>query len=96
MERIKGEKIEVHSDGTEKHDQRKLNLGRFDDENMRCFFKTALSRSSKLCFLCGRGGHFQKNRENKSPESEKWSQMIVDGKYDSYMRGLDGSEKRKC
>ena len=96
MERIKGERIEVHSDGAEKHDQNRLNLGRFDDEQMGFFIKHVLSRSSKLCFLCRRGGHFQKFRENKSPESEKWSQKTVDGKYDSYMRGLDGSEKRKC
>ncbi len=34
MERIKGERIEVHSDGAEKHDENRLNLGRFDDEKM--------------------------------------------------------------
>ena len=60
------------------------------------FFKHALGRSSKLCFLCRRGAHFQKNRETKLPESEKWSQKTLDGKYDGYMRGLDGAEKRKC
>ena len=95
MERIKGERIELQSDRAEKQDQHRLNLGRFDVEKVRFFFKNALGRSSKLCFLCRRGGHFQKFREKKSPESEKWSQNIVDGKYDSYMRGLDGSEKRK-
>ena len=26
------------------------------------------------------------------PESEKWSQKTLDGKYDGYMRGLDGAE----
>ena len=39
---------------------------------------------------------FSKNRENKSSEGEKWSQKRLDGKYDGYMRGLDGAEKRKC
>ena len=96
MERIKEERIELQSDRAEQHDQNRLNLGRFDVEKIRVFFKNALGRSSKLCFLCGRGAHFQKNRETKSSESEKWSQKRLDGKYDGYMRGLDGAEKRKC
>ena len=96
MERIKGERIELQSDGAEKHDQHRLKLGRFDVEKIRFFFKHALGRSSKLCFLCGRGAHFQKNRENKLPESAKRNQKILDGKYDGYMRGLDGAEKRRC
>ena len=96
MERIKGERIELQSDGAEKHDQNRLKLGRFDVEKMRFFFKDVLGRSSELCFLCRRGGHFQKIREKKLPESEKRSQKTLDGKYDGYMRGLDGAEKRKC
>ena len=96
MERINGERIELQSDRAEKHDQNKLNLGRFDIEKMRFFFKNAFGRSSKLCFLCGRGAHFQKIREKKWSESEKWSQKTLDGKYDGYMKGLDGAEKRKC
>ena len=95
MERIKGERIELQSDRAEKHDQNRLKLGRFDVEEARFFFKNALGRSSKLCFLCRRGGYFQKNCENKWSESEKWSQKTLDGKYDGYMRGLDGAEKRK-
>ena len=79
----------------EKHDQNRLDLGCFEVQKVRCFFKSALGRSSKLCFLCGRGPHFQKNREKKLSESEKWSQKRLDGKYDGYMRGLDGAEKRK-
>ena len=63
MERIEGERIELQSDEAENHDQKRLKLGRFDVEKMRFFFKNALGRSSKLCFLCGRGAHFQKNRE---------------------------------
>ena len=43
-----------------------------------------------------RTAYFQKNREHKSSESEKWSQKRLDGKYDGYMKGLDGAEKRKC
>ena len=63
MERIKGERIELQSDRAEKHDQNRLKLGRFDVEKVRFFFKNALGRSLKSCFLCRRGGHFQKNRE---------------------------------
>ena len=96
MGRIKGERIEPQGDGAENHDQNRLKSSRFDIEKMRFFFKDALGRSSKLCFLCRRGGHFQNNRENKLPESEKWSQKTLDGKYDGYTMGLDGAEKRKC
>ena len=96
MERIKGERIELQSDDAENHDHNKLKLGCFEVEKMRFFFKDALGRFSKLCFLWGRGAHFQKNREQKSSESEKWNQKTLDGKYDGYMRGLDGAEKRKC
>ena len=96
MERIKGEMVELQSDRAEKHDQNRLKLGRFDVEQMAFVIKNAFGRSSKLCFLCGRGAHFQKNREQKLPESEKWSQKTLDGKYDGYMRRLDGAEKRKC
>ena len=96
MERIKGERSERKSDRAETHDHYRLNLGRFDVEKVRLFFKIALGRSSKLCFLCGRGGHFQKNLEKKWSESEKWSRKTLDGKCDGYMRGLGGAEKRKC
>ena len=90
------ERIELQSDRAEKHDQNRLDLGCFAVQKVRSFFNDALGRSSKLCFLCGRGAHFQKNRENKLPESAKWNQKTLDGKYDGYMRGLDGAEKRKC
>ena len=96
MERIKGERIELQSDGAEKHDQNRLHLSRFEVEKVRFFFKAVVGRSSKLCFLCRRGAHFQKKYEKTLPESEKWSQKTLDGKYDGYMRGLDGAEKRKC
>ena len=71
MERIEGERIELQSDEAEKHDQKRLKLGRFDVEKMRFFFKDVLSRSSELCFLCRRGAHFQKNNENNLPECKK-------------------------
>ena len=96
MGRIKGERNERHGDWAEKHNQNLPNVCRFDIESIRFFFKNALGRSSKLCFLCRRGGHFQKNRETKLPESEKWSQNTLDGKYDGYMRRLGGTKKRKC
>ena len=77
MEGIKGARSEQQSDRAENHHQNGLDLGCFEVQKVRFFFKDALGRSSKLCFLCRRGGHFQKNRENKSSESEKWSQKEV-------------------
>ena len=96
MERIKVERIELQSDGAEKHYQNRRNLGRFDVENMRSFFQNALGRSSKLSFLCGRGAHFHNKYEKKWSESEKWSRKTLDGKCDGYMWGLGGAKKRKC
>ena len=77
MERIKGERIELQSDMAEKHDQNRLNFGRFDVEKLRFFFKNALGRSSKLCFPCRRGARFQKNN-NKAPRPtpEKLSNLF--------------------
>ena len=46
-------------------------LGRFDIEKVRKIIKTALGRSWKLCFPCGRGADFQKKNENMLPENEK-------------------------
>ena len=51
---------------------------------------------SVLCFLLGRGAHFQKIRENKLRDSEKWSRKTLDGRCDGYVRGLDGAENLKC
>ena len=68
MERINGERIELQSGRAEKHDQNRLKLGRFDVEKVRFFIKDALGRCSELCFLCRRGGHFQKNREKMLPK----------------------------
>ena len=96
MEGIKGERSEQQSDKAENHHQNGVDSGRFEVQKVRFLIKNAFGRSSKLCFLCGRGAHFQKIREKKWSESEKWSQKTLDGKYDCYMRGLDGAEKRKC
>ena len=96
MERIKGERSEQQSDRVENHHQNGFDLGGFEVQKVRFFIKNALGRSSKLCFLCGRGAHFQKNRKKKLPEIEKWNQKTSDGKYDGYMRGRDWAEKRKC
>ena len=41
--------------------------------------KNALCLYSELCFLCGRGAHFQKKYE-KIARNEKWSQKRLDGK----------------
>ena len=96
MERIKGERIELQSDRAEKHDQNRLKLGRFDVEKVRFFFKNALGRSSKLCFLCGRGAHFYKKGGKRKPENENWVRKAFDGEFDAYMRRLGGAQKRKC
>ena len=96
MERIKGERIELQSGRAQKHDQHRLSLGRFDVEKGRCFIKSASCRYSEFYFPLQRGAHFQKNRENKLPDSERWSRKTLYGKCDGYMRGLDGAEKRKC
>ena len=52
-------------------------LGYFDVEKLRVFIKNALCLYLELCFPCGRGAQFQKNREKKWPESENWSQNNV-------------------
>ena len=82
--------------GAKKGHQKRLYPTPFEVQKVIFLIKDALCLYSELCFLCGRGAHFQKNREQKSSESEKWSQKRLDGKYDGYMRGLDGAEKRKC
>ena len=61
-----------------------------------CLIKDALCLYSELCFLLGRGAHFQKIRETKLLDGEKWSRKTLDGKCDGYVRGLDGADKRKC
>ena len=63
MEGIKGERSEQQSDRAETHDENWLDLGCFEVPKVLFFIKNALGRSSKLCFLCGRGRHFQKNLE---------------------------------
>ena len=68
----------------------------FEVQKIRFLIKSGLCLYSELCFLCGRGAHSQKSSENKLSENEKWSPKRLDGKYDGYMRGLDGAEKRKC
>ena len=41
-------------------------------EQMRLFIKSASCRSSELCFLFGRGGHFHKNHENMPPKNGRY------------------------
>ena len=96
MEGIKGERSEQQSDKAENHHQNGVDSGRFEVQKLRFLIKNALLLYSELCFLLQRGAHFQKNHETKWPESEKWSRKTLDGKFDGYMRGLDGAEKRKC
>ena len=62
----------------------------------RLFIKIGLCLYSELCFLHGRGAHFQKSSEKKSTENKKLSQKRLDGKSYGYMKGLDGTEKRNC
>ena len=96
MEGIKRERSERQSERAENHDQNGLDLGRFEVQKVMFLIKNALCLYLELCFLQQRGVHFQKIHEKKWSESEKWSQKTLDGKYDGYMRGLDGAEKRKC
>ena len=76
MEGIKGERSEQQSDRVENHHQHGLDLGGFEVQKVRFFIKSDLGRSSKLCFLCGRGAHFYKkgdDRRKMKIESEKCS-----------------------
>ena len=96
MEGIKGETSEQQSDRAEKHDQHGLDLGCFDVQKVIFFIKNALGRSSKLCFLCGRGAHFYKRAGKRWPENENWVRKTFDGEFDAYVRGLGGAKKRNC
>jgi hypothetical protein len=96
MEGIKGERSEQQSDRVENHYQNGLDLGCFEVQKVRFFIKDSLGRSSKLCFLCGRGTHFYKKRGKRSPENENWVRKAFDGEFDAYMRRLGGAKKRKC
>ena len=58
MERLKRESSERLSDGTEKHDQHMLYMGRLDVEKLRFLLKNALCRFSELCLPPTRGVHF--------------------------------------
>ena len=88
MEGIKGERSEQQSDRVENHHQHGLDLGGFEVQKVRFFIKNSLGRSSKLCFLCRRGAHFQKFHERKLSESEKWGRKTLGGKCDGYMLKL--------
>ena len=84
MEGIKGERSEQQSDRVENHHQNVFDLGCFEVQKVRFFIQNALGRSSKLCFLCGRGAHFQKSRERNWSEIANFSRGILDGKCDAY------------
>ena len=96
MEGIKGERNEQQSDRAEIQHQNGLDLGRCEVQKVIFLIKNALWLYSELCFLCWRGAHFQKNHENKWPESEKCIQKSLDGEVDVYTFGLGAAEKRKC
>ena len=96
MERIKRERNERQGDKTENHHQNRLYLSLFDIKKVGFFIKTALGLYSELCFLHRRGAHFHKIHEKTWPENEKWSRESLDGKWNEYVRGLDGAENRKC
>ena len=72
MDRIKGEGNEQQRDRAEKHHQNRLYLGRFGVQKVRLLIKNGLCLYSELCFLCGRGPHFQKS-------SEKGCQKVKNG-----------------
>ena len=64
MERLKRESSERLSDGTEKHDQNTLYMGRLDVEKLRCLLKNALCRYSELCSRVGGERIFRKVAKN--------------------------------
>ena len=76
IEEIKGERIEIQSDGTEHHHQNGLDLGVFEVQIIRFLIKKALLLYAELCLLLWRGTHFQKNHEksgsNVKMMVEKW------------------------
>ena len=78
MEGIEGERKEQQSDRAENQHQNGLDLGSCEVQKVICSIKNALWLYSELCFLCGRGAHFQKVHEKMLPESEKWSQIMSD------------------
>ena len=96
LEGIRRERSEQQSDRAENHHQNGLALGRFEVQKVMFLIKNALCLYLELCFLCGRGVHFQKCHAKKWSESEKWSRKSLDGKCDGYMWGHGGAEKRKC
>ena len=82
--------------GAKKGLQKRLYPTPFEVQKVISLIKNDVCPYSETCFLCRRGAHFQKNRETKLPESEKWNQKTLDGKYDGYMRGPGGAKKWKC
>ena len=95
MEGIKGESNEQQSDRAEKHHQNGLDLGCFEVQKVMFLIKNALCLYLKICFPRRREAYFQKNHENKSSGSEKWSRKTLDGKCDGYMWGHGGAKKPK-
>ena len=103
LEGIKGARSEQQSDRAENHHQHGLDLGGFEVQKVRFFIKNAVCLYLKICLPLEREAYFQKNHENKWPESEKWSRKTLDGKCDGYMWGLgfsfsffENSENQKC
>ena len=66
--------------GAKKCLQKRLCPTPFDVQKVIFLIKNWLWVYSELCFLCGRGAHFQKKYEKGLPESETWSQKRLDGK----------------
>ena len=93
---MKWERGEQQIDRAENHHQNGLDLGRFEIQKVMFLIKNALCLYLELCFLCGRGVHFQEIHEKKWSESEKWSRETLYGKCDGYMWGLGGAQKWEC
>ncbi len=79
LARQESEPTRQRNDRSEKRLQMRLYPTPFEVQKVIFFIKNALCLYSELCFLCGRGAHFQKNYE-KMPEGEKWSQKKADDK----------------
>ena len=63
LARQESEPKRQRNDRSEKRSSKKALPDPFRGPRIKIFLQNVLGRSSKLCFLCGRGAHFQTNYE---------------------------------
>ena len=87
---------ERQSDKTENYHQHRLYLGRFGVDKVRLIIN-ALCLYSELCFLCGRGRHFQKKYEKSCREVKNGAQSMSDtSKYHQHGLGYMEMSSKSC